>query len=130
MDENSENQNLDNCYVDGLLTEFFKQKLVLNMFGVYDKFGNLLLKPVMKDEFDINYVESLECYNELLKTILFTNFYISEEIEEFTFLRNDVLGITIAVRHRDNESKLEFIEEKTIGDLVKKYPSLLKSKVR
>jgi hypothetical protein len=125
MDRNSGIQNLDNHYVRGLQTDFFKRKLLLNMFGVYDKFGVLLLKPVMKDEFDVNYEESIEYYNELSETILFTDFYIDEEIGELTLLRNDVLGITIAIIHRDNESKLEFIGEKTIGDLVEKYPSLL-----
>jgi hypothetical protein len=125
MEKESEFQNLNNRYVGGLVEEFFKRKLVLNMFGVYDKFGKLLLKPVMKDEFDINYVESIKYYNELSKTILFTDFYIDDEIGELTLLRNDILGITIAIIHKDNESKLEFVGEKTIGDLLEKYPSLL-----
>jgi hypothetical protein len=117
-----------NHRVNRVLKEFFKQKLLLNMFGVYDKFGRLLLEPVMndEDEFDLDYILSLEYYNELSKTILFADFYIDEEIGELTLLRNDVLEITIAIIHRDNESKLEFIGEKTIGDLVEKYPSLLK----
>lgn len=130
MGENSKIQNLDNCCVDGLLTEFFKQKLLLKMFGAYDKFGNLQLKPVMNDEVDIDYVESLEYYNELSKSILFPDFYIDEEIRELTLLRNDMLGITVAIIHIDDESKLEFIGEKTIGDLARKHPILLKSKVR
>lgn len=114
-----------NHRVNRVLRDFFEQKLLLNMFGVYDKFGKLLLKPVMKDEFDINYVESIKYYNELSKTILFTDFYIDDEIGELTLLRNDILGITIAIIHKDNESKLEFVGEKTIGDLLEKYPSLL-----
>ncbi|MDI1304168.1 MAG: hypothetical protein PSX42_04875 [bacterium] len=99
------------------------------MFGAYDKFGNLLLKPVVDDEFDMYDVESLEFYNEHSKSFLFPDFYIDEEIRELTLLRNDILGITITVIHKNNESNLEFIGEKTIGDLVRKYPSLMKIKV-
>lgn len=129
MDKIIDIQNVYNHRVSRVLTQFFKQKLLLNMFGVYDKFGSLLQKPVMKDEFDTDCIESLEYYNELTKTILFADFYIDEEIGELTLLRNDVLGITIPIIHKGNEFKLEFIGEKTIGDLVEKYPSLMKSKI-
>lgn len=115
-----------NHRVNRVLRDFFEQKLLLNMFGVYDKFGRVLLEPEMKDDIDLDYIESLEYYNELTKTVLFADFYIDEEIGELTLLRNDVLEITITIIHKDDESKLEFIGEKTIGDLINKYPSLLK----
>lgn len=123
MDKESEFQNLNRHYDGRVIEEFFNRKLVLNMFGVYDKFGKLMLKPVMNDDFD--YIESLEYYNELSKTILFADFYIDDEIGELTLLRNDILGITVALIHKDDESKLEFIGEKTVGELLKKYPGLL-----
>jgi hypothetical protein len=129
MKKKSNAQDIYNHRISRVLTQFFKQKLLLNMFGVYDKFGTLLQEPVMKDEFDTDYIESLEYYNELTKTILFADFYIDEEIGELTLLRNDVLGITIPIIHKDNVFKLEFIGEKTVRDLVEKYPSLMKSKV-
>jgi hypothetical protein len=118
-----------NRRVNKVLRDFFNQKLLLNMFGVYDKLGSLLLEPEMKEDIDLDYIESLEYYNEVTQTVLFADFYIDDEIGELTLLRNDVLEITIALIHKDDESKLEFIGEKTIGDLINKYPSLLKYNV-
>lgn len=116
---------------DGLLADFFKQKLLLNMFVVCDEFG-LLPKPELKYELDINYLQSLEYYNRLSKTILFLDFYIHNEARDMTLLKNDKLGITIVLVDIEDSDRyeLEFIGVKTIGDLVGKYPDLLNSKVQ
>jgi len=113
----------------GLLAEFFKQKLHLNMFVVCDQFNNLHSEPVPSDKDDIIGLEALAYYRELSKTILFSDFYIYNEVKNIILLKNDVLSIMILLLYTDDASKLEFIGVKNIRDLVEKYPVLLKSKV-
>lgn len=114
---------------DGLLTEFLKQRLLLNMFVTCDEFG-LLPKPEIKYELDVNYLQSLDYYDKISQNILFPNFYIDNETKGMTLLKNDILGITIILVDTDFGPELEFIGVKTIGDLILKYPKLLKSKAR
>lgn len=114
---------------DGLLTDFFKEVLFLNMFIVHDEYGKVLQKPEEKYEYDVNYLQKAEHYNECSKTILFPDFYIDTEVKDMVLLKNDLLAIIIVLVYKeDSSSELEFVGVKTIGDLVSKYPKLWNSK--
>jgi len=115
---------MDNLYneEEGLLTEFFRKRLFLNMFVVCDEFNNLVLKPTIENEWDL--------YSQLSKMVLFADFYIYDEIRDMVLLKNDLLQITIILLYNLDKSNLEFIGVKTIADLIQKYPALLRSKIR
>jgi len=51
-------------------------------------------------------------------------FYFDDQIGIVSLLRNDNLEITLTVLNIGSERHIEFIEAKTLGELLLKFPSL------
>ena len=109
--------------------EILDTPLYINWFGVYSECGQLMERPKQENscvypDFDQDVKDGQEYYDTLNKAVIFPDFYEDDKIGIVTLLRNDNLEITLTVLNIDKERHVEFIEAKTIGELLLKFPLL------
>lgn len=109
--------------------EILETPLYLNWFGVYSEYGQLMKRPVSEDscfypDYDPDLKDAQEYWDTLNKAVIFPDFYVDDQIGIVSLLRNDNLEITLTVLNIDNERHLEFVEAKTLGELLLKFPLL------
>ena len=124
-----ENTNEPLCKTAVSISDVLHYPLYLNWFLVCDDYGNVLKRPKQENscfypDFDQDIYEDQQHYDLLKKAIIFTDFYIDEQIDELSLLRNDILEITLTVINIDDINKIRFIEANTLGELLTKFPNL------
>lgn len=103
--------------------------LYLNWFGVYTHDGKILERPTQEKscfypDFDQDVADGQEHWDMLKKAVIFPDFYLDDQIGIVSLLRNDNLEITLTVLNIGSERYIEFVEAKTIGELLLKFPLL------
>jgi len=109
--------------------EILETPLYLNWFGVYTEFGELMERPKQENscfypDFDQDIEDGQKYYDELKKALVFPDFYFDDQIGIVSLLRNDNLEITLTILNIGSERHIEFVEAKTLGELLLKFPSL------
>ncbi len=109
--------------------EILETPLYLNWFGVYSEDGKLMKRPRQEDScFYPDCYEDMsdiqEHWDLLNKAVIFPDFYHDDQIGIVSLLRNDNLEITLTLLNIGSERYIEFVEVKTLGELLLKFPSL------
>lgn len=122
--------SVENREIKKTFEEILNTHLYLNWFGVYSEFGNLLKRPRQEDscfdegEFDQDIKDGQDYYDKLKNAVIFPDFYQDDQIGIVTLLRNDKLEITLTALNISDERNVEFVEAKTLGELLLRFPLL------